>query len=191
MTLAIAGCSALAAAAAVWRLAGTWALLPFLGLVVVGAALSWIDLTQHRLPNLLVLPSIAASVPLLLVAAALDGDVSRWLTALAGGAVLFVLYLALALVSPRGMGMGDVKLAALVGLFSGYLGWATLLTAAFRGLPRGRDRGARRDRGGPGEPGDGYPVRPVDARGAVGGHRIRLRRPAGRRELRAVPAAKR
>ena len=137
VTVAIAGCSALAALAAVWRLGGTWALIPFLGLVVVGAALAWIDLTQRRLPNRIVLPAIAASVPLLLAAALLDGAVSSGLTALAGGSVLFLFYLLLAVVSPRGMGMGDVKLAALVGLFAGYLGWAALLVAAFAGFLAG------------------------------------------------------
>lgn len=137
MRWVIAGCTALAAAISVWRLSGSWVLLPFLGLAVVAAALSWIDLTQRRLPNRLVLPGIAASVPLLLGAALLDGAVSRGLGALAGGVVLFALYLVLALVSPRGMGMGDVKLAALVGLFAGYLGWAALLVAAFAGFVAG------------------------------------------------------
>ena len=134
MRIAIAGCTAAAAAITLWRLWGSWALLPFLGLVVVGAALAWIDLTQRRLPNRIVLPAVGASVPLLLLAAVLDGDLSRWLTALAGGAALFALYLVLALVSSQGMGMGDVKLAALIGLFAGYLGWATLLMAAFAGF---------------------------------------------------------
>ena len=107
MRWVVAGCTALAVGITVWRLPGTWALVPFLGLVVVAVALSWIDLRERRLPNRIVLPAIAASVPLLLGAAVLDGDLARWLTALAGGAALFVLYLVLALVSPRGMGMGD------------------------------------------------------------------------------------
>ena len=135
--VAIAGCSALAALAAVWRLGTDWALFPFLGLVVVGAALAWIDLTQRRLPNRLVLPAIAASVPLLVGAALLEGAASRAVTALVGGAALFLFYLVLALVSPSGMGMGDVKLAALVGLYAGYLGWATLVAAAFAGFLAG------------------------------------------------------
>lgn len=131
MKIAIAGCTALAAAVTVWRLAGTWVLLPFLGLVVVAAVLAWIDLTQRRLPNRLVLPALAASVPVLCVLGWAGGS---WVTALAGSVALFVLYLVLALISPRGMGMGDVKLAALVGLYAGYLGWATLLVAAFAGF---------------------------------------------------------
>ena len=117
-----------------WRTGGSWSLFAYLGLVALGAALAWIDLTQRRLPNRLVLPGIAASVPLLLVAALLDGDLSLWLTALGGGAGLFALYLVLALVNPRGMGMGDVKLAALVGLYAGYLGVGTVLVAALAGF---------------------------------------------------------
>ena len=134
MNVAIAGCSAAAGLAAAWRLGTDWALLPFLGLVVVGAALAWFDLTQRRLPNRIVLPAVAASVPLLLGAALLEGEVSRGATAVVGGAALFLFYLVLALVSPAGMGMGDVKLAALVGLYAGYLGWTALAVAAFAGF---------------------------------------------------------
>ena len=130
----IGGCTALAAAVTVWRLAGSWAVGPFLGLAVVAAVLAWTDLTQRRLPNRVVLPAIGVSVPLLLAAALLDGGVTAWLTALGGGAALFGLYLVLALVSPRGMGMGDVKLAALVGLYAGFLGWPALVIAAFAGF---------------------------------------------------------
>ena len=130
----IGGCTALAAAVTVWRLAGSWAVGPFLCLAVVAAVLAWTDLTQRRLPNRVVLPAIGVSVPLLLAAALLDGAVTAWLTALGGGAALFALYLVLALVSPRGMGMGDVKLAALVGLYAGYLGWPTLAVAGFAGF---------------------------------------------------------
>ena len=137
MGWAIGGCTALAAAVSVWRLAESWVLAPFLGLAVVAAVLAWIDLTQRRLPNRLVLPAVGVSVPLLLAAALLDGDVGAWLTALAGGAALFAFYLVLALVSPRGMGMGDVKLAALVGLYAGFLGWAALVVAAVAGFVLG------------------------------------------------------
>jgi leader peptidase (prepilin peptidase) / N-methyltransferase len=137
MKIVIAGCSTLAALAAVLRLGGSWALFPFLGLVVVSAALAWIDLTQHRLPNRIVLPAVVASVPVLFGTSVLDDEVSRMPTALVGGVALFLLYLVLALVSPGGMGMGDVKLAALVGLFAGYLGWTALLVAAFAGFLSG------------------------------------------------------
>jgi len=45
---------------------------------------------------------------------------------LAGAAIAFVTFLALAIISPRGMGMGDVKLAAVLGLALAYQGWGRL-----------------------------------------------------------------
>ena len=48
-----------------------------------------------------------------------------------GAAGLFAFYLILALVKPGGMGFGDVKLAAVLGLYLGFLGWGNLLVGAF------------------------------------------------------------
>jgi leader peptidase (prepilin peptidase)/N-methyltransferase len=134
MRIAIGAAAVLAAVVAVWRLGGSWALVPYLGLVGVGAVLADTDLREHRLPNRLVLPAIGASVLLLLGASLLDGELERWPAALLGGAALFGLYLVLALVSPAGMGMGDVKLAALIGVYAGYQGLSTWLLAAFAGF---------------------------------------------------------
>jgi leader peptidase (prepilin peptidase)/N-methyltransferase len=131
------GCGVAAAAAiavSVWRLGGTWAVVPFVLLAVVSGVLAWVDLTTRRLPNRIVLPALAASVVLLVVAAWLDGVIERWYGALIGGAVLFGLYLVLALVSSQGMGMGDVKLAAIVGLYGGYLGLTGWFVAAAAGF---------------------------------------------------------
>ena len=47
---------------------------------------------------------------------------------------MFAVYLAMALIKPGGIGMGDVKLAAVVGLYAGYLGlnaWLLVLVGAF------------------------------------------------------------
>ncbi len=51
--------------------------------------------------------------------------------ALAGGAILFTLYLVIVLAYPRGMGLGDVKLAGVIGLYLGWLGWGQLAVGAF------------------------------------------------------------
>ena len=54
-----------------------------------------------------------------------------------GGAALFVLYAVLWFVYPKGMGLGDVKLAGILGLYLGYLGWGTLAVGAFFGFALG------------------------------------------------------
>ena len=52
----------------------------------------------------------------------LADDASRIRYALAGGALYFGFLFVAHLISPRGMGFGDVKLAALMGLYVGWLG---------------------------------------------------------------------
>ncbi|SFR60601.1 leader peptidase (prepilin peptidase) / N-methyltransferase [Microbacterium azadirachtae] len=113
-------------------------LVAFLGFAAVSIVLSLIDLETKRLPNAIVLPSIVVGVALLAIAAALGSAGSAsgvgwaaFLRAVAGGAILCAFYAIVRLISPRGMGGGDVKLAALVGLFLGWCGWATLVVGAF------------------------------------------------------------
>jgi leader peptidase (prepilin peptidase)/N-methyltransferase len=48
----------------------------------------------------------------------------------AGSGILFGFYFLLAFISPRGMGMGDVMLAGVLGLFLGSLGWGQLAVGA-------------------------------------------------------------
>ncbi|SDK29173.1 leader peptidase (prepilin peptidase) / N-methyltransferase [Cryobacterium psychrotolerans] len=106
-------------------------LVAFLYLAAVSVALAMIDLDTHTLPNRIVLPAYPVAAVLLTGGALLAGTPERLLTALAGGAALFGLYLLLALIYPGGMGLGDVKLAGLLGLYLGWLGWAPLAVGAF------------------------------------------------------------
>ena len=65
----------------------------------------------------------------LTAATLLTGDLLPLVRAVAGGLALSALFFAIA-VSTRGeLGMGDVKLAVLVGLVTGWFGWRTLLLA--------------------------------------------------------------
>ncbi len=106
-------------------------LVAFLALTAISIALALIDLDTKTLPNAIVLPSLLAGVVLLGAASALRADWTGLLQALAGGAILFAFYLILALVKPGGMGFGDVKLAAVLGLYLGFLGWGNLLVGSF------------------------------------------------------------
>lgn len=104
--------------------------LTHVGFAVVGVILIVIDLRSHRLPNRIVLPSIVAAVALLLLAAVLGGDWSAFGGALLGGLTLGGFFLALRLIQPGGMGGGDMKLAVLVGVLLGWVGWMPLLVGA-------------------------------------------------------------
>jgi leader peptidase (prepilin peptidase)/N-methyltransferase len=114
-----------------WHFGASWQLPAFLYLGAVGIALAAIDLDVHRLPNALTLPSYLVGAVLLTIAAVADGKPSRIVGALLGMAVLYVFYFILVAAYPRGMGFGDVKLAGVLGLFLGYLGWAVLAVGAF------------------------------------------------------------
>ncbi len=114
---------------------GPTAELPaWLWLATGGVLLGVIDLRERLLPNRVVLPSLAGGAALLLLAALPDGAWHALLRALLGAAALFTAYLVLALVSPGGLGMGDVKLAALLGLYLGWLGWPAVLLGTLAGF---------------------------------------------------------
>jgi leader peptidase (prepilin peptidase)/N-methyltransferase len=114
-----------------------WQLVAFLPFLWVLVTLSLIDLEHKILPNKIVYPSIIAGIPLLAIAASLGPGADPWLRGIAGMAAGAGGFLIVALISPAGMGMGDVKLAGLIGLFLGYLGWGRLLVAFFASFAAG------------------------------------------------------
>ncbi|MDQ1603495.1 MAG: leader peptidase (prepilin peptidase) / N-methyltransferase [Actinomycetota bacterium] len=106
----------------------------FLYLGAIGVALALIDLDVQRLPDAIVLPSYVVGAALLLVATLVETDWSAGLRALIGMAALYAFYFLLVLINPRGMGFGDVKLAGVLGLYLGWLGWGELVSGTFMGF---------------------------------------------------------
>lgn len=106
-------------------------LLAFLYLAAASVALALIDIDTNSLPNSIVIPSYFVGVLFLGAAGIASGDYEAMRRAAIGMAILWLLYFALTMVYPGGMGFGDVKLAGALGLFLGYLGWSALITGAF------------------------------------------------------------
>ncbi|MHA7141377.1 prepilin peptidase [Arthrobacter sp. Sr33] len=106
----------------------------FLVLPLFGVVLAMIDLRTRLLPNALLLPFAATTLVLLLASSGLSGDWNRLAGAALGGVAMFGIYLVLALVSPGSLGMGDVKLAAVLGLYGGYAGMTTWLATLLGGF---------------------------------------------------------
>jgi leader peptidase (prepilin peptidase)/N-methyltransferase len=111
--------------------------LAYASFVVVGVVLSAIDLRRRVIPNRIVVPATGVGLVLLVAASAIDpdgglhdGDVGQIVRVVFGGSALFLAFLVLALISPRGMGMGDVKMAAFVGIHLAFEGWRELFYGA-------------------------------------------------------------
>lgn len=106
---------------------GVVALLGWLYLAAISVALAAIDLDTRRLPDAIVLPSYLVVGVLFTAAALLGGETERLLPMGVGALASVAFYLVLALIYPGGMGMGDVKLAGVLGLALGYAGWPALI----------------------------------------------------------------
>jgi leader peptidase (prepilin peptidase) / N-methyltransferase len=98
-------------------------------LVTVLVPITLIDLDHRIIPNVITGP---AAVAALVVIAALDTDflVEAIVAAIGGGAF----FLIAALLYPRGMGMGDVKLAGVLGLYLGRAVAPAILIALVAGV---------------------------------------------------------
>ncbi len=119
----------------------SWELPAYLYLAAIAVALAAIDLDVMRLPDKIVLPSYGVAVVLLAPAVIAEHTWGAATRGLIAAVLLYVLYWILA-VLPRGMGGGDVKLAPLLGLYLGWLGWSSVAVGAFAGFLMGGVVGA-------------------------------------------------
>ncbi|MEZ7002404.1 A24 family peptidase [Streptomyces sp. AD55] len=119
----LAGATGLRPEAVVWLvLAPVWVLLAV------------VDLRVRRLPDPLTLPSAAAALALLGLAALVPGHAGQWGTALLGALGLSAGYYTLYRLNPAGMGFGDVKLALGAGGVLGWYGWPAVLLGTLAGF---------------------------------------------------------
>jgi leader peptidase (prepilin peptidase) / N-methyltransferase len=101
-----------------------------------GAAvvLAQVDLAVHRLPDRVVLPSIAVVAAAALADAVVLASWDEALRALLAGVAAFACAAVVGMVSPRGLGFGDVKLLGLLGVLLGWFGWSVLLLGVLLGF---------------------------------------------------------
>ena len=102
-----------------------------------GLVLAAVDLAVHRLPDRVLLPAVVACATALLVDGAATGSWTALFRAVAACGVAFALAAVARVASPEGLGFGDVKLLALIGLLLGWAGWGVLLAGVFLGLLTG------------------------------------------------------
>ncbi len=116
------GCAALFAGLAA-RFGYDWALPAYLALFAGLLALSVIDIQTLRLPKVIVWPLTLLVAALFTMAAAVTGAWHDLVVGAVSAAAWFLLFYGLNLASPRMLGFGDVRLAPVLGLALGWLGW--------------------------------------------------------------------
>jgi leader peptidase (prepilin peptidase)/N-methyltransferase len=117
------GAGALAAGSLAAVLGGSLLLLVVLPATVLGVLLAAVDVRCHRLPDPLVATLALVTVLPLGAGALLTGEPGRLGRAVAAAGVCFSAYLIIANLPGRGLGLGDVKLAAVLGFLLGFAGW--------------------------------------------------------------------
>jgi leader peptidase (prepilin peptidase)/N-methyltransferase len=102
-----------------------------------GLVLGAVDLAVHRLPDRVTYPAAVVCAAALTVDAAVLGSWGALVRALMVAVAVFAVASLAAAAAPAGLGFGDVKLLALLGLVLGWAGWGVLLAGVFLGLLTG------------------------------------------------------
>ena len=121
----------LALAVVAVRASSAWELAALAWLALLAVPLAFIDAAVRRLPDPLTASAGAGTVALLAVAAFTGHQPGHLGRAAIGAAALACFYLALSVIRPGGMGLGDAKLAASVGAALGWISWQALSTGTF------------------------------------------------------------
>ena len=98
-----------------------WALPVLYVFACVSIVIAFIDLDHHLILNVVLLPTLIATVLLLVVASFGIGEWNRLGRGALCALILFVFYFILSLIWKGGMGDGDIKLAFILGLLLGWL----------------------------------------------------------------------
>lgn len=126
--------TAVVAAVVAFRVEWGWDLLVAMPLVPVGVLLAYVDWRTTYLPTRIIAPAYAVAVVTILVAGLGSGDHDDLLRAVIGWAIYGGAFLLFWLVFPGGWGYGDVRLAGVLGLVLGSLGWPELYVGLMGGV---------------------------------------------------------
>ena len=111
-----------------------WPLLWLVPLTPVAVALSVVDWHTRLLPRIVVLPVTLVAIVLVTAVGLATGEREALVRALVGMVAVRSFFWVLWRVRSAGMGFGDVRLAAIVGLVLGWVGWGALAIGVWVGF---------------------------------------------------------
>ena len=106
-----------------------WVVPAYVAFVLGTILLTVTDLDTKLIPNRILVRVLVIGGFLLVVGGLASSNPGAVARAVGGGFAYFGIMFVLALIARGSLGFGDVKLAALLGVFTGYLGWAQLTIA--------------------------------------------------------------
>lgn len=119
------------------KLGIVWILPAFLAMTWTLVTVSAIDLAERRIPNKILGPMAVLAAVLLTFGAVMTGR-PQVLARMAAGSVAYAApMMGMGMLIPGSMGMGDVKLAAYLGLHLAWFGYADIFVGAFFGFLAG------------------------------------------------------
>ena len=121
-------------AGAALRFGADWVVPAYLVFFLCLVSITVIDAERQIIPNYIVYPTIFISVPLLALAALIQGEWDRFGQSLLGATLAWLALFAIHMVSPAGMGFGDVRLAFVLGLFLAWISLTHVVIGMFLGV---------------------------------------------------------
>lgn len=103
--------------------------LPVLVATASAIYISIVDIQEMRIPNRILVPTYIATILLMLFASIIEGEILHLAIALIGSLFSTFLYFFIHLMKPKGLGMGDVKFAGLLGLVLSWFAFPSALWA--------------------------------------------------------------
>lgn len=116
------------------RFGWAWALPAYLITFSAFVAIVVVDIRHYLIPNRVIYPALFGSGIVFAAAAAIERRPDALLHALTGMICSWLFFVIVWLISPRSMGFGDVRLSALVGLTTGWIGLGNVVIGLLLGI---------------------------------------------------------